>query len=269
MNPPLTLDTALGDAVGVLKRAGIPAPAFEARALACGILGLSREAMLSNPGQPLDRAAARRFAVAIRRRAAREPLARITGRREFWSLDIALGPDTLIPRPESETVVEAALEGVADREAELRILDLGTGSGCLLLALLTELPAARGLGVDRSPGAAAVARANANRLGLSSRAVFCVGDWGAALDGVFDVIVANPPYVVSAERRALAPEVRDFEPVAALDGGTDGLDAYRALMPELARLLAAGGIAVVELGAGQQGAVARIAQNAGLTVASA
>jgi release factor glutamine methyltransferase len=199
----------------------------------------------------------------VRRRAAGEPLSRLRGAREFWSLDFALSPETLDPRPESETLVAAALDAVPDRAARLRLLDLGTGTGCLLLALLSELPNAWGLGIDRAAGAAATARANAVALGLASRAAFIVGDWGEALRGGFDFVVSNPPYIPSADIPALAPEVR-HDPLRALDGGPDGLDAYRALAPDLARLLR--GTALIELGAGQAPAAARIMRTAGLDV---
>ncbi len=264
MNMPATLAELLDDAVAVLGAAGFDAPAFEARALLTGVLGLSREEMLAHPGCAIDAAARARFADALGRRAGREPLARITGQREFWSLPIGLCPDTLIPRPDSETVVEAALALVADRDVEHSILDLGTGSGCLLLALLWELPRARGLGIDRAPGALAMARDSARRLELEARAEFRVGDWTHGLAGRFDIIVSNPPYVAEAEWAALPPEVRDFEPELALNGGPDGLAAYRALVPEIARLLAADGFAVVELGAGQHDDVAEICRNSGL-----
>ena len=264
MNAPKTLAALLADAVAVLEAAGLAAPAFEARALLSSVLGLGREEMLAHPKSPVDAESRARFADALERRAGHEPLARITGQREFWSLPIGLGADTLIPRPDSETVVETALLLVADRDEELSILDLGTGSGCLLFALLAELPRARGLGIDRAAGALAVARANGCRLGLSTRAEFRVGDWGEGLAGPFDMIVSNPPYVVEGEWAALPPEVRDFEPELALKGGCDGLAAYRALFPGIARLIAPDGFGVVELGAGQHDQVAEICQNSGL-----
>lgn len=200
----------------------------------------------------------------VRRREAREPVARILGRRGFWTLDLQVTPDTLDPRPDSETVVEAVLARTPDRSAPLRILDLGTGSGCLLLALLSELPKASGLGIDRSPGAAAAARANARRNGLDARARFAVGDWTSALAGPFDIVVSNPPYIERGAIPGLMPEVREYDPVAALDGGLDGLEAYRAILAGLPRLLASGALVAFELGQGQDGPVGNLMRAAGL-----
>lgn len=266
MTAPATIATLLRDAVRILAAAGLEFPALEARALAAAVLGTSREMMLAHPEAVPSPRACRAFAQALRRRSLGEPLARIAGEKEFWSRTFILGPETLIPRPESETVVEAALDLIPEREAALTVLDLGTGSGCLLLALLTELPRARGLGVDRSPGAVAAAAANAERLGLAGRARFRLGDWGEDLEGPFDVIVSNPPYIAERDRRRLAPEVRDHEPPSALFAGSDGLDGYRALAPVLARLMANRGIAMVELGVGQAADVAELFAEAGLVV---
>ena len=264
MAQPSSLAALLQDAIGALKTAGFESPALEARALASGVLGLSREDMLAEPRRGIDASAQHRFNDAVYRRAAREPYARIIGEREFWSLNLTLGPETLIPRPESETVVEAVLEHIPDRRRELTILDLGTGSGCLLLALLSELPAAHGLGIDCAEGAATVAKANAARLGLASRAAFVAGNWGRALNGPFDIIVCNPPYVAEGDRLGLEPEVRDFEPPRALFAGADGLAAYREVVPEIARLLASGGVSVLELGAGQLDCVTGLLNQSGL-----
>ena len=190
---------------------------------------------------------------------------RILGRREFWGLSLAISPDALDPRPETETIVEAALvEFAARRREPLALLDLGVGSGALLCALLSEFPAARGIGVDVSEGAANVARANVEALGLPNRAEIRLGDWGAGVDGPFDLIVANPPYVRSGDIADLPREVRDHDPLLALDGGEDGLDAYRALLPQIARLLAPEGRFFLEVGAGQAEAVEQIAAAAGL-----
>lgn len=269
MKPPLALSEAQSLAVAKLREAGLPSPAFEARALLAGVLGLSREEMLAHPERPLEEAEAARLTDALGRRVAKEPLARITGRREFWSLEIRLGPDTLVPRPETETVVEAVLDLAGDRDAAYSILDLGTGSGCILLALLSELPRARGLGVDLAEGALRVARENAKCLGFAGRAEFRMGDWGSGLDGPFDIVVANPPYIAVSDRVALPPEVREHDPEIALFAGTDGLAAYRRLAPDYARLLAPEGIGVIELGAGQEPAVNRIFNDFGLLVGTA
>ena len=201
------------------------------------------------------------------RRLAREPVARIVGRKEFWGLPLKLNAHTLVPRPETETVVEAALAALdrgGARTRTLRILDLGTGSGALLLALLSELPAAVGVGTDISAEALACARDNAAALGLAQRASFVACDYGAALAGPFDLIVSNPPYIAHGDIAALAPEVSEFDPLRALDGGIDGLDGYRAIAADAPRLLAPNGSLVVELGAGQADAVISLMRGAGL-----
>ncbi|HUJ98718.1 MAG TPA: peptide chain release factor N(5)-glutamine methyltransferase [Stellaceae bacterium] len=248
-----------------LAAAGIEAARREARLLVALAAGVDPATVLGWPERRLDAAAETRLAELAGRRAAREPYARLVGRRQFWSLDFALSPETLDPRPDSETLIEAALARLSDRRAALRLLDLGTGSGCLLLALLSELDNAYGVGVDLLPGAAATARRNAASLGLAERAVFAVGHWGQALAGPMDVILANPPYICSELIDSLAPEVARHEPRAALDGGGDGLEAYRALAAETKRLLRRDGIALFELGAGQATAVAALMTEAGLT----
>jgi release factor glutamine methyltransferase len=204
---------------------------------------------------PLSPTEDQRLEALAARRLAREPMAYIMGSREFWSLPFEVGPAVLVPRPESETVVEAALAQIADRTAPLRILDLGTGSGCLLLALLSELPRASGLGIDRSAAALAIAKSNARRLGLAERAEFRADDWGRGLAGPFDLIVCNPPYVARTAAESLAPEVRAFEPEEALFAGQDGLSAYHALVPDCARLLAEDGMVFLEIGQGQAASV--------------
>lgn len=253
-----TVRETLAAAARTLDAAGVPRPRREAEVLLGHLLGVGREVVFGHPERPLGAAGEGALAAAVARRAGREPTAYILGEREFWSLSFRVGPDTLIPRPDSETVVEAALAEVKDRRAPLELLDLGTGCGCLLLALLSELGAARGVGVDLEGGALAVARLNAIRLGLAARARFVRGDWGRALCGRFDLIVANPPYVGTREFACLSPEIGEFEPRVALDGGDDGLASYRALASDIARLLAPGGVAVLEIGAGQAEAVAAI-----------
>jgi release factor glutamine methyltransferase len=204
-----------------------------------------------------------------RRRLAGEPVARILGSKEFWGLPFKLSAETLVPRPDTETIVEATLEilRAEDRaQARLRIADLGTGSGAILLALLTELPDATGIGTDLSTAALGTAKTNAQYLGLASRADFIVSDYADALSGTFDLIVSNPPYIRSADIAGLAPEVRDHDPHLALDGGRDGLEAYRRIAPQAARLLSPGGLLVLEIGQGQDDDVARLVAAAGLTV---
>ena len=239
-------------------------PAREARLLLAAAGALKTSDLVGAPEAPLG-AAAQRVSVFAARRLAGEPLSRILGRREFWSLSLAISPDALDPRPETETIVEAALAELAARRGEpFALLDFGVGSGALLCALVSELPAARGIGVDVSEGAAKVARANVEALGLTSRAEIRLGDWGAGLDGPFDLIVANPPYVRSGDIADLPREVREHDPRLALDGGEDGLDAYRALLPQIARLLAPEGRFFLEVGAGQAEAVMTIAAATGL-----
>lgn len=257
-----------GEAVSAVARrlaaGGIAESRREARLLVALALDVEPGVVLGYPERPLDAATQARLAALTARRAAREPYSRLAGRRQFWSLDLAISPDTLDPRPDSETLVEAALALLPDRAARLRILDFGTGSGCLLLALLSELPNAVGVGIDILPGAAKTARRNAAVLGFADRALFVVGDWGETIFGRADVIVANPPYIPRAEIDALAPEVARYEPRLALDGGTDGLAAYRELAPVTRRLLAADGIALFEVGAGLHEAVARLLGDGGL-----
>ncbi len=202
------------------------------------------------------------------RRIAGEPVARIIGHREFYGLDFKLAPATLVPRPDTETLVDeaiAVIDRTRGRDAPVRIVDLGTGSGAILLALLSELPNARGVGVDLSEEAAATARDNARRLGLAERALFVVGDWAEAI-GTADVVVANPPYIETDVIATLDAEVREHDPLLALDGGDDGLDAIRASVAGLSRILAADGRALIEIGAGQGEAVRGIAGRAGFSL---
>ncbi|MGH7121032.1 MAG: peptide chain release factor N(5)-glutamine methyltransferase [Acetobacteraceae bacterium] len=207
------------------------------------------------------------FAGLVERRARREPFALIVGHREFWSLSLAVSPATLIPRPESETLIEAALKAFPERAKVRRILDLGTGTGALLLALLSEFPGACGVGIDCVPEASLLADANARTLDLNGRARFLAGDWATAIAGCFDLVVANPPYVERGAISTLMPEVSLYEPLTALDGGVDGHDAYRSIFADLPRLLAPQGKAIVELGAGATTAVIALARGEGLAVA--
>jgi release factor glutamine methyltransferase len=269
VSAPTTVGEALAAAAAPLAAAGIENPRREARLLIAHVLGRDGGGPLSvfsRPERPWSEGEARSLDVLVGRRAAREPLSRIVGEREFWSLPFKLSPDTLDPRPDSETLIEAALDAIPDRAAPLQVLDLGTGSGCLLLALLSELPAAWGLGVDLSPGAAATAAANATALGLAGRAKFIVGDWLAALAGRFDVILINPPYIPAGEIAALEPEVAHWDPALALAGGADGLAAIRALAPDLPHHIENQGIIVMELGAGQADDASALCTACGLEV---
>jgi release factor glutamine methyltransferase len=262
----MTVASATAAAAERLGAAGIAEPRREARLILALALDVDPSSLIAWPERAINASAAARFDALLARRAAREPFSRLKGWREFWSLDFALSPETLDPRPDSETLIEAALALLPDRAAALRILDFGTGTGCLLLALLCELPQAEGLGVDCQPGAVEIARENAERLGLDGRARFLLGDWDREIDEKVDVIVANPPYIASQDINALAPEVAAFEPRAALDGGADGLAAYRVLGPAVARLLRPGGFACFELGFGQTEAVTAILAGSGLTI---
>jgi release factor glutamine methyltransferase len=265
---PATVAGALDAAARRLAAAGVDGPRRDARALLAAAMGLGESALLADPDRPLGPGAAAAFERDVARREARAPVSRILGVREFWSLDLAISPAVLDPRPETETLVDAALAQVdaapAGRAGAWRVLDLGTGSGCLLLAVLSELPNARGLGLERDADAAALARANARRHALDGRAEVRAGDWSDLAGGAFDLVLANPPYVPSGEIDRLAPEVRDHDPKGALDGGPDGLDAYRALGTRLAGWLAPGGLACLEVGAGQAPAVQGLLRAAGL-----
>ena len=273
----LDATTTIADARRMLARlfaaAGLDTPELDARVLVGHALGLDHAALIGCADRALDPEQRERIAAVAARRLAREPVARILGWREFWSLPLHLNAAVLVPRPETETVVATAL-AIVDRESArakpLRIADLGTGSGALMLALLSELPNAFVVGTDRSAAALAVARDNARRLELAARAAFVCCDFADALAGPFDLVVANPPYVATAELGELAPEVRDHDPHLALDGGADGLRAYRALAADAPRLIGARGHLVVEVGAGQAPAVASLfAQRPPLVVTSA
>lgn len=228
---------------------------LDAALLLGAVLGMSRGELLV--ADPVVRAGdVARFEALVVRRAAGEPVAYILGEREFWSLRLRVTPEVLVPRPDSETLVAGALAAMAGREVR-RVLDLGVGSGALLLAALVEWPGAFGVGVDRSAAAVAVARGNAVALGLAGRCGFLVGDWADAVAGVFDAILCNPPYVVDGA--VLMRDVAGYEPAGALFGGVDGLDPYRRLVPEVGRLLAPGGVALFEFGEGQEGALQALA----------
>jgi release factor glutamine methyltransferase len=263
----LCLDSSIsiGGARRALARmfaaAGLDSPALDARIIVGHALGLDHAALAGAAERALDAAERDRIAALAVRRLGREPVARIVGTKEFWGLPLRLAPAVLVPRPETETVVTtapAAIDRDGARARPLRIADIGTGSGALTLALLTELPNAFAVGTDRSVAALAVARDNAQRLRLAARARFVACDFAAALAGSFDLVVASPPYVASGEIAQLAPEVREHDPRLALDGGPDGLQAYRAIAADLPRLLGTRGHMVIEVGAGQAPAVAAL-----------
>lgn len=254
------------------RLAGLEDAQVDARLLIGHALHLDRTRLVTQSDRVLEAREISVISALAARRLKHEPVSRIRGQKEFWGLSLQVTPGVLVPRPETETVVEAALDFVVRgglRMEKLRILDIGTGSGALLLALLRELPNAIGTATDVSSTAMEVARANAAQCGLESRCSFIVCDIAAGVQGPFDLVVSNPPYIAHDEIASLAPEVRDYDPQVALDGGGDGLAGYRAIASEARRLLASGGRLFVELGAGQETAVRALFTNAGLTVGAA
>jgi release factor glutamine methyltransferase len=264
-----TVDAARRALTARFKSAPIDSAELDARILVGAVLGLDLTGIIAAANRCLASDEATRLEDFARRRLSGEPIARIVGYKEFWGLPLQLSAATLVPRPDTETVVELAWQVLCTSpqpHRPLRIIDIGTGSGAILLALLSELPNASGIGTDISVAAVETASANAAHLGFALRTAFVACDYVAALSGKFDLIVSNPPYIRSAEIASLAVEVRNHDPVAALDGGADGLDAYRAIAPEAARLLAPGGTLVVEVGLGQSSDVRRLMAVVGLTL---
>jgi release factor glutamine methyltransferase len=261
-----TLGSILTEAIAVLSVAGLDDPRRRARRFVAAFLDVPPTELLSHAERALERSVVERLRSSLARIVMGEPLSRVLGWREFWGLRFALSADTLDPRPESETLVEAVLRRILDRNVPLSLLDLGTGTGCLLLALLSELPTAIGIGVDVTVGAVLTARENAAVLGFADRARFYVGDWSSALSGRFTVIVANPPYIAGVELAGLPREVRCYDPRRAVDGGQEGLAAYRRIAAGVPALLSNGGIFAVEVGAGQASVAAAILQAEGLLI---
>jgi release factor glutamine methyltransferase len=264
-----TVEIARRTLAARLRTNAIASAELDARILVGAVLGLDLTGVIASASRLLTSDESIRLEDFTRRRLAGEPVARILRLKEFWGLPLQLSAATLVPRPDTETVVELALEMLrasAPVGRPLRIADLGTGSGAILLALLSELPDAFGYGTDISVEALRTAECNAVHLGLASRAAFVACDYAAALSDTFDLIVSNPPYIRSADIADLATEVRDHDPLGALDGGADGLDAYRALIPQAARLLASAGVLAVEVGEGQSADVERLMTSAGLTL---
>lgn len=258
---------AFGTAARAMREAGISTPELDARLLLCHSAGITHEAMIANRETHLAQDIAERFTALIERRMAGEPVSRIVGEREFYGRPFRIDASTLDPRPDTETLIEAALDFAEEKgwlDAPIRILDLGTGSGAILLTLLAELPRATGVGVDLSEPALAVARANAAALGVGGRALFIASDWFADVEGTFDLIVSNPPYIPTAEIAGLGVEVRDHDPHGALDGGTDGLAAYRAIAGKLAAFLRLEGVFLAEIGSDQARSVRGVLREAGL-----
>jgi release factor glutamine methyltransferase len=263
------MQRALVEAAQRLREAGIETPELDARVLLCHAAGLNHETCIARARETLPADAAPRLTHAIARRLAREPVARITGAREFYGRSFVLGKDTLDPRPDTETLIEAALDIVRERgwqEKPLKLLDLGTGTGCILVTLLAELPRAAGLGTDLSPGALAIAAANARAHGVASRAAFVAADWLDGVSGEFDLILSNPPYLATGQIAGLAEEVAAHDPHLALDGGPDGFDAYRRIAERARDALTEDGRLLVEIGPGQGEDVAAIFGRAGLTL---
>jgi release factor glutamine methyltransferase len=261
-----TVATLLDRAAAALTQAGFDEPRRIARRAVGAVLEISPVEMLSHPEQVVEDLQVNRVRQTLDRMVGREPLSRILGRRQFWGLEFALSADTLDPRPETETIIAAVLRRFPDRDKPLRLLDLGTGTGCILLALLSEFRNAVGFGVDLSAGAATTARRNAGSLGFADRAHFLVGDWGAAISGKFDAITANPPYIPDALLAGLPREVMVHDPNLALSGGKDGLQPYRSLAIDLGRLLRPKAFFFGEIGLGQERVVAAIIRASGLVI---
>jgi release factor glutamine methyltransferase len=262
----ITLGALYREALSAFRSVALPTPELDARWLLAEAAGVSPNTILLSPNGALPLEAATKMRSFITRRLDGEPVDRILGSREFWGLSFQLGPATLSPRPDTETIVEACLVALPDRQRTYRLLDLGTGTGAILIALLTERPKASGIGVDKAREAVELARLNAAHNDVSARAIFAEGDWVEGLDGPFDLIVSNPPYIPTTDIDGLDREVRDHDPLLGLDGGQDGLEAYRAIVARAPRLLGRGGLLALELGIGQEAAVAAMMQRAGFVM---
>lgn len=244
------------EASQILGEAGIENPRRDARILIGQVFDGDQDIVIRDPDKQLTASERDTFMALLDRRRRREPVSHILGRREFWSRDFIVTSDVLDPRPDSETLIEAVLKKTEDRQRNYRLLDLGTGSGCLLLTLLSELPCSTGLGVDFSDAALDIANKNTSALDLQARADFLKSDWFSEVEGVFDIILSNPPYIETEVTRTLEPEVTQYEPITALDGGEDGLDCYRHLISRLPTYLKEDGLVIFEVGMGQAETVA-------------
>ena len=260
-----TFTNAMETAKELLLFAGIDEPTREARLLLSYVTGLPASQIFIHPDRELNSVEYKNLEGLVSRRLNHEPISHLLGRREFWSLNFLVGPQVLDPRPASETLVETAFKYFNDQNASFSVLDLGTGSGCLVLSVLSERPHAGGLGIDVSSAALGIARQNAILHSLSERVSFKYGDWAKNLDGEFDLILCNPPYIAAHEMNNLASGIINFEPSIALFGGVDGLNAYRKLSDDIAKLLSPKGIAIIECGQGQSESVNKILKKAGLT----
>lgn len=260
-----TAGELLAEGRAALAAAGIEGARAEARLLLEDATGLPPTVLVTAPGTPVSPTAVAGYRGLVHRRAAREPMAYVRGRAEFWSLDFLVEAGVLVPRADTETLIEAATRVFPDFHRPLRLLDIGVGSGCLILTLLHLYPAARGVGTDTSPAALSLTARNAARLGLSERLELLPTSWAEDVPGSFDLVVSNPPYIPTSEIELLEPEVRRFEPRSALDGGADGLDAYRVILADLERLLGQEGTALLEIGRGQEAALLPLAAARKLT----
>jgi release factor glutamine methyltransferase len=263
---PLTIKQILIANIPLLRSYSGDLAVLEARVLLCHVLACTRSDLISEPDRKVSSDQQAQFKDMIERRSRGEPIAKIIGEKEFWGLPFKVTADTLDPRPDTETLIEAVLEYVDKGSASSNILDLGTGTGCILLTLLHELKNSKGVGVDISPAALQVAQENAKRLGLENQATFIQSDWGEKVEGLFDLIVSNPPYITEADFENLAPDVRNFDPKLALNGGVDGLDCYRKIAPIIDKYLAKNGFFAIEFGINQERQVERILRENNLTV---
>lgn len=259
------IKTVLSPAKAELSNSGSPSASLDAELLLAYVLQITREKIIGYPEREISDSELQKYNALVERRIAREPMSHILGIREFWGREFKVNKHTLDPRPDSETLVQAALELVPDKDKVLNIIDFGTGTGCLLLTLLAELPAAKGVGVDISEDALAVAKDNSRNLGLAKRSHFIVSSWGNEVQSKFDLIISNPPYIKSSDICGLEPEVAEYEPKGALDGGASGLECYKDLAPHIASLISDNGFVVLEFGMGQQTDVRNIMENVGLT----
>lgn len=265
MNP-ITIRTILREQSLLLQPLYGDLAVLESRILLCEILNCTRSDLILNAEWLISEDEQAHYKELISRRLQGEPIAKIRGRKEFWGLSFKVTTDTLDPRPDTETLIEAVLDYVENGQKSSRILDLGAGTGCLLLTLLHELKTSAGVAVDISEKALSVAKMNAAELGLENRAEFILSDWGEKIDGHFDIIVSNPPYITEAEYEDLSVEVRNFDPYLALVSGSDGLECYRKIAPLIDKHLELNGFFAIEIGINQENAVASILKENNLVV---
>jgi release factor glutamine methyltransferase len=264
----VNMQEALRAGVLRLQQAKIESASLDARILLQHAVHINREELMGRPLASMTQAQMDHYKSLLEKRSQRQPVAQLIGKREFWGMDFRVTGDTLDPRPDSETLIEAVLAARPDRNAPIKILDLGTGTGCLILTLLKEYKNAVAVAVDRCAQALEVARGNAQALELEGRVQFVESNWCEKVQGVFDVVISNPPYIPSADIAGLETEVKKFEPMGALDGGVDGMDAYRAILSQIKKVLSPGGIAAFEIGFGQQQSLESLAKGAGMQLVS-